>query len=331
MIKRRLVINKHLLLFILSLLIIWLFQVSVLDNTLSSVFRFLKYMMFLLVLLFMNIDTIDLALFNKVIIRFSIISIVFLLFQIFSLNILKINLSGVLIQFCDKNSSFINYQSNLLKYNLRPSSFFSEPAWLATYLLLGLYISLFINKQKMWIITLIVIGITICLSSTGIIGLLVIAAMYMKREINKISNKKIIISLLVFLIVFFVLFKYDLIDYFITRIFYSDSTGNRLDSYSIFYQKETFLNVLLGHGMNDIGEEISYLSSYPRIYYYFGILGCLVFLLLFINLFLNISKDKKSLFFLFLILNIGTEIIFGVGIILYLTNVLLLNNRKEIV
>lgn len=93
------------------------------------------------------------------------------------------------------------------------------------------------------------------------------------------------------------------------------STSDRFAGYSLLTQSTDLSLILFGRGMQTLTGE--YLSGYMRLYYYFGIIGLLLFLITIFSGYLKHSNAIKILIWLFIILNIGTEVALGPFLLLF--------------
>ncbi len=203
----------------------------------------------------------------------------------------------------------------------RSRSFLNEPAHFATYLLLPLVIVLFNRRYRNIKFSLIFsMGIFTSLSSTGIILLVLIWFLYL---IKLLKNLRVfLITMFLCFSILILTYSLGLIDYFIERTFYGPINNlSDLLNNSRFYQIlevnyfSSFINSLFGHGLEEI---IFYLPGYFKILYSFGILGFLIFTIILIFQHFNVKGYRKIISLVFIILNIGTEILLGSFTLFYL-------------
>lgn len=193
---------------------------------------------------------------------------------------------------------------------LRPRSFFGEPAHYCQYLLGTTCFILFNKKESIWIISLFAIGIILSISSTGILCLAFLLILYSLK-----NWKKFIIYFPIIIISAILIYNTDYIQSFITRMGDGKSTSDRFAGYSLLTQSTDLSLILFGRGMQTLTGE--YLSGYMRLYYYFGIIGLLLFLITIFSGYLKHSNVIKILIWLFIILNIGTEVALGPFLLLF--------------
>lgn len=209
--------------------------------------------------------------------------------------------------------------------NLRPRSFFAEPAHYSEYLLGGLAITLFDTdnnqsqkRKDIIIILIILLGLLISASSTGILTgsvLLVIYAIIRIR--SKINKTTLLLFVMVLPLVLLSIFKSNSFNSFLKRLNYSFE--GRFNGYSsVELQKKDPVTFLFGNGMINTSDR--YLAGYNRLFVYFGLFGCLIFGICTFSIFLKIKKTswRKMVFLTFLILNTGTELLFQPMIVVFI-------------
>jgi hypothetical protein len=222
------------------------------------------------------------------------------------------------------------YARYLQGYYIRVHSIFAEPSHFAIYVLLYLAINLNETKNKaLEFIPAILVSIAILLSqsSTGIIITIFIwFKWYFRRvSIKEIKRRKVTFILLtIFLIpiVFGLLIQTPFFKVFLSRTFSGEGLGEaarrRLGNYEVLsqiYNKFSF-SFISGKGM--IPLQI-YFPGIARLLLYFGLIGLLLFVVLYLRVYIRSNKVQKEILLIFFILNIGTEILFGNFILLYMS------------
>lgn len=229
-----------------------------------------------------------------------------------------------------------------MNYNLqfRPRSLLNEPAHLATYLISALVVSLNYNTKltKKNIIISILLSITCLLtrSSTAIIMMVIIWLLFIFGK-NNIKNNINYISVLLIMLVIVVIITYarggfDIINYFINRTFGSGGSLTGIVNSTRFFQVKSafvdfsfFPDIFIGKGMIRLN---GYLPGFFRLIYNFGLIGFISYLYWLVKSANLDSSLKKSMFYIFIIMNIGTEILFGNFIFLYLPFILYSRNEN---
>jgi hypothetical protein len=203
----------------------------------------------------------------------------------------------------------------------RSRSFLNEPAHLATYLILPIFLNIFKdNKVKPTFSFLIMIlALLASLSMTGIILLIILFTLAIFIRFKKIQ----IIAFFVFFIIIFSISFFSGIIFDFFSILLNTKIENFMDllySNTRFYQIfevdyfPSFFKALFGHGLNELNV---YLPSYFQIVFSFGIIGFFIYLLFLVNLLFKSQKTNKNLTIIFIFLNLGTEVLFGNFTIFY--------------
>lgn len=215
---------------------------------------------------------------------------------------------------------------------LRPASFFAEPAHYAEFVLGAIVIALFV-RNKIKISLFFSFGILLSMASTGIILLPIIWAIYLLFRFRaSFSLKKVLVLFSVLPFVVFAFVNTSFFEYFQLRMQTGKSSVGRFSGYSIVLDhfKDISIDSLLGYGMNASGFSV-YLAGYPRLIYFFGIIGCVCFILFIVNSFLSkkLQGWQKILLCVFLGLNVGTELLFQPIVLVYLSFILFYINQDE--
>jgi hypothetical protein len=234
------------------------------------------------------------------------------------------------IPFLRLQSSGIENLNSLYKqgFKIRMNSIFSEPAHFATYVLIFLVIDLMAPKKKTkeYIPSIIVsIAILLSESSTGIITCGFIWFLWALKKIvsqREKSKERIIIFVLIVLspVLYYFLLKTDSFNTFINRTYSNGQLGTaalgRIGNvnFSQIWLNSSSVDVLFGKGMVNLD---FYMPGFARALYYYGIIGSIVLYITILLIYNNLGKNLRPLMVVFLILNIGTEMMFGGFIMLY--------------
>lgn len=322
------------ILFILTHTLVSLFfypkEISI--QILGTSMRFI-YLLILLGVLAYNFFDIELG--KKIIILITLILSVYAFIQYFYAKrgiILTTYLPG--LKHFDTTGIYKNTDDILLdQLNLglefRPRSLLNEPAHFATYIISSLTIVLFDNretKNSYFLIGLILSSA--CLlskSSTAIIMMFIIWIIYIYTSIVEGSNKDMIIIILILLSILIIYSStsgFKTIDYFINRTFGNTRKLSGITNSSrfgtlgkSFDNFNSILNVIVGKGNIKIE---TYLSGLFRLFYNFGLAGVVFYSNWVIKSLNGETKLQKCLIFVFLIMNIGTEVMFGYFMYLYI-------------
>lgn len=224
----------------------------------------------------------------------------------------------------------LEQQDNWIAYGwtVRPRAWFSEPSTFAIFLLLALLVELFVVKKqrrKKKLCWMYLWGILISHSSTGIAGLLILLVAWFCVLPNRFffKIKRSIVLSIIFLIPlgFILLVQSGYIDSFIDHTFASGqgimAQSHFADISSVFENMPDFWGILFGHGMQNI--DAGYLPGWPRTYYCLGLLGVLLYGLGFALSFKFARHESRIVVLTFIALNLGTEIMLGVFMLLYMS------------
>lgn len=104
------------------------------------------------------------------------------------------------------------------------------------------------------------------------------------------------------------------------------SSSDRFAGYSLLFEYRNFFSLLFGNGMKLL--EGDYLSGYLRLFYYFGITGVILFFYEILSGYKKHNQVGKILVWLFIVLNIGTEVALGPFLIIYSSFILTSNEKR---
>lgn len=109
-----------------------------------------RFVFYLITVICIAPNFFDVKLGVKVLKYISIISTIFLIFQILMVRFVGVYIPGTVPGLQLMRSDLLDFNQNIMNagYLIRPRSFFSEPAHYATYVLLYLAIGLFAEKKK---------------------------------------------------------------------------------------------------------------------------------------------------------------------------------------
>jgi len=290
------------------------FQIDVLFRTL----RYLYYV--LIVILFVKFFDKNVGI--KIFKWACIISTLFLFTQFVALQAFNKAISGYIkfLPMIDESLKAIAENASLIR-NPRPRSFFQEPAHYAAYISMFIFLDLLYLKRSkinLPIDIFLFAGVIISSSTTGIIMcLLSFVAFFLKVIFEKRKKDIIIFSSLsiVFVITGIILISLGFLDSVVSKVTNVQSFLARFDGYRYVFDFSSFgsafVTLFFGRGMLDLGT--FYLSGYPRLLYYFGIVGLLCFS------YSLISVNKKALPFatFFMIINLGTVSVLSPYMVLF--------------
>lgn len=208
-------------------------------------------------------------------------------------------------------------------------SFLNEPAHLCTYLLLALGLELFLKDNDRQHKLRLILYISCCfisMSSTGIIVVIItlIIFFFSKKGFTKEKIASFLLTGILFAFIGSVLLNtLDIWDVFMQKTFggknislkglLSSSRFNGIEN--VFSENSTGREIVFGKGLIDAR---SYLPGWPRVYYCLGIAGLLLILMMLIHLYRSGTFLQKKLNIIYIILNIGTEVLFGNFAVIYM-------------
>lgn len=258
----------------------------------------------------------------------------YLFLQTMVLKVTGFCLPGVLTFARLTDSSLADYQSAVMIQNSgRCMSLFGEPSHYSIYVLPSLALCLFYsNTSHKYLMSLLIsASIILSLSFTGVLVMALIWLVFLLKTMHR-SGFSIQILLFVFFsfIVAIVLFSTTKAgSYLINASNFKSQSGGRFEGFKyVFTLKQSFFGLLFGNGMDDIGEKI-YLASWPRIIYYFGYFGFVIYLLIFLY-FAKIWKLGGIIMLITIILMIGTEFTFGPLFIPYVVFIIAYRNEEYV-
>lgn len=319
-VDRKIKINRDLLNYSLVIIALLFFALLFLDvDAFDVTFRTLRYVFYLLVIALFSSRHFDVAFGEKVYRFLSVFGSLFLWLQLIVLKIWKVYIPGFFTKLPLIRIEMLwhatNYQDRFT-LGPRPRSIFSEPQIFATFVSGYIVILLFKEKKSRMdkiILVFLNISVVASLSSTGIVSLAVVWIYYFYVQFKKGRYNKVLfvcfIGLAAVVAVLPTLYESKL-------IFASHSINERLSWYEvIFNNKENVISFIFGHGMVDIqANDIAFLPSLLRVYYYYGVIGIVVLTILFINFYKNCKEEYKGLVVLSAVLLLGTVDFFGIMI-----------------
>lgn len=199
-------------------------------------------------------------------------------------------------------------------------SLFNEPSHFAIYVLLAFGFELLGNKESKNKTNLLILGISLLLSasSTAIITEIIIILLYILKNFKKISKKNIKNILLVIIMIILLFPIYSKTTYFkvfMERTIESDNAiEGRFGNYGIVLKDLNYKNFIFGRGILKID---SYIPAFPRIFFYFGIIGMIFFSFISVRNFTMLKETKLITWIIMFILIFPTEFVFGQFILLY--------------
>ena len=204
-------------------------------------------------------------------------------------------------------------------------SFFEEPSHFAIYMLPYIAITLFktpvIHKQNIIRAGVATLSVILSASFTGVMCAAIIWFSWLIMGVkNKIFSLSKICGLLIICFVIIVVFLHSSSgSYILNPETYERQSSGRFGGFEYI---QDFLSridnsiKLYGVGMIDMAEEI-YLSGWPRLFMYYGIVGSIVYIISFVKC-IKLFSLSMILMCLIGVLMIGTEMNFGYLLLPYM-------------
>lgn len=219
-----------------------------------------------------------------------------------------ITIPGQISQFAVREADLYN---NVADSDIsRFSSFFAEPSAYAVFIICPLALELFyMTKTNLYIVILLCVGCVLSTSNTALACMVFLLIFYFVK--NKIFNYKTILLIVAGIVLFVVATPYiEAIRY---RIEGGVSIENRFIGYELM---KYYLNdPLMGVGFISMGDVGEYMPGFARLVVYLGMIGTIIYISIYANIFL--TTQRKMVLLVFLFLNLGSNIFFAASIIFY--------------
>jgi hypothetical protein len=259
----------------------------------------------------------------------AIISSVYVILQIFIVRVFGIRLTGTI--------QFLN--SRPLSDTNRPYAFFDEPAAASIFLSIALVFMLSENKQRLnkYLPELLVTVAIIFTQATTGLGLLVLIWGYW--IIFSKQSKWMLILLSVPIIAFLEIIFGFIEGMFLRGVSVTDDglglgqgTLWRLENIALAFDISnlTTMQVFFGRGM--IREAVGgtgFLPGWALCFVYFGIVGLLFFISIYLYLLFNTKGYGRLLVICFIVINVFADYLFGIGPLLSLPFIFIVVNDKK--
>lgn len=225
------------------------------------------------------------------------------------------------------------YVDQVVKYglNYRARSFFEEPIHYSLHIVLAIVLMLFDNKKspKWPLIIFLSLGVICSMSLLGWIALFFVFLYWIKCSIAKGQLIKVLFFGVIAVMALLVLLNTSFVQ---TVIFDKFKQGSIFEDahfegyYNLFSIDRGLFELLFGGGLIT---DTTYTAGIPRMITSFGVIGAIVCFAIGVY-YLKKSYDNKTrcILWLFILLNIGSEILFGKFILLYLA-FCVFNEKRE--
>lgn len=293
----------------------------------ASPWTALRYIFYIFIIIFIPTIAMEYRFIMRLYVMCAIMTSTLLILQYICIHMFNIYLPGViqLLPLTDPSLLTYNITLNEQVYK-RVMSCFGEPSHFAIYVLGALIIILSPNnttKKNIFTATCITLAIFLSTSITGALLAVLIWLVYIKRRLGFRIDKLIYVNI-IFCATSGVFGMSQAASYIMNPSIFVRQMMGRIPGYVYVFNNliDNKLQYLGGHGMHDIGE-IVYLSGYPRLFYYFGMLGACMFIICFASLYRRGNIIGNYMLLAIAILSIATEMIFGPLLIPYITVILI--------
>lgn len=224
----------------------------------------------------------------------SLFVAIFAILQTLGMRFFGIYISGVIkgipLLATELSEYGLNYSSGIL----RPRSILAEPEHVCSYLVVYTVIALFDEKKVKYGDAIVMTVAVICtVSSTGYLvfagiwGLWCVWKLWgMRKNLTQRQIFFIVIIVSILIIAICAIVRTEFFELFIERTFVNKgATEGRFSGYRIFNEERSIIEKFLGIGFVDNKE--LFFASYPLIYWRFGMIGVMIFLVLAIRIFIK--------------------------------------------
>jgi len=317
----------------IAVLIIYIAVLTViclLSSTLQRPTTSLRYIVYLFGIMYIpNIEG-NVTQIEKIFDLVSKVAVILLVIQYFALTTVGIAIPGVLTFLPLTDESLIDYGDAVNRAG-RCMSFFQEPSHFAIYAILYLFYILFcsanLNKRTLFWAMLTSLSILMSSSFTGVLGMI---AVWGLKILNLFKSRKLSLTYVIIIMIglsglVWMVLSTSLGSYLTDQDVYDRQSMGRFSGFQyILDMSIENMNFLFGNGMNDIAE-LEYLSGWPRLFYYYGLLGSLLYVIC-ITMCAKLNTPSIYLILIIGILMIGTEMNFGSFFMPYMMMVFLTRN-----
>lgn len=223
-------------------------------------------------------------------------------------------------------------------FEIRPRSIFSEPSAFGTFISLYLIIDLFSGEKTKFVdyIPNIIasIGLLLSRSTTSYLLGFTIWVLWSLNIFSKLQLRKIGIVLLFSIIVIpFILFNIiqtESFNVFIRHTFENGEWGSgvigRIGNYSDAFSTEWLSDneILFGRGMQP---QNYYIPGIPRLFYYFGIAGILIWACTYLYIFFVSNWSQRRILLLTIISSFFGDLLFGINYLIYFPFIVTLEKK----
>lgn len=258
-----------------------------------------------------------------------------LVIQFVALNTMGYAVPGVIRFLPLTDENLYDYSYAVFYTNSRRCmSLFGEPSHYAIYVLPCLAFCLLRNRRvrNKDLCLAGILSLTIVMSSTftGILAMIFVWGYWIEQNlIKKYFSLKLILILTLTIVTFFSLLLNTKLGYYLLNgDIYKRQAMGRFEGYIYLMNLDICrVELIFGHGMNDIGSKGIYLAGWARLVYYYGIMGAGLYT---ICLWSCTSKNKigRAILLLLFVVMIGSEVNFMPIFVTYMIMVMMLSGDQ---
>ena len=254
--------------------------------------------------------------------------------QTFMIRAFGVAVPGVIRAFPLTDPSMYNYSALLYGSGNRCFSFFGEPSHYAIYMLPCVLIYLLdgnLNKKKAIKLLFVILGILMSSAFTGMLGLVASFGLWIIKLFKKrvISARTLGFVLGLGIVGLIVVSTTGIGSYLRRSDMLSSASSGRFSGYNFIFTKynPTTTQILFGNGMHDLVELDVYLPGWPRMYFYYGLIGSIIYVKAFSKC-RNRNSLSSALLLLLCVMAVGTEVNFNPFILVYMALICSYENNE---
>jgi len=293
---------------------ILIFGINNYNNSLLRTFRYVLYLAAILISINVKLET---KWIRDKYIGICFFATIIMYIQTFSYRVFDIIIPGVIPFVPLLEKEMYDYRWMVIYQNSqRCMSVFEEPSHYAVYILPAILILLLDNrmqkKKKWFMVAFLSLGIVMSASFTGILGLIAAIGIWLVMcfKEGKISPTVLCGVFFTIIIVTVFIMTSSVGSYVLNpKIIVSQGSGRFAGYGYLMKLNDGIVKLFWGHGMNDIAA-LTYLPGWPRLLFYYGIVGLCIYIIAFWKQSLG-NRISKSILLLLAAVSVGSEIAFG--------------------
>lgn len=306
----------------------------------SILFRSLHNVFYMFTVIFFIKQYFDIEFGLKVLCFTAVISTIYIIVQYVLINAIGYYLPGTLPFF---KTVVDEFNKTIMESGLkiRPRAFFSEPSAYSCFIALFLIIDLFSGRKRKftdYILDILVsVGLLLARSTTGyLLGFIIWGLWGFKTFKKSIKNKPwfLLLSMILIPLILYFIVQTESFSIFINHTFGTGDevwgTGviNRIENYVYAFSTNglSSFEILFGRGMQ---MPDYYIPGIPRLFYYFGFIGILLWIYTYLYIFLDSNCDQKRVLALMIVIAFFGDSLFGINYLIYFPFIITLKNSNK--